>query len=247
MIFIFALGFYFYLNALSFDGNHDNLSFIEQDMQAASIAAADPAMPESGVREKGYQIHVNLDTKQLYVYKDGQFVKSYPCSGGKSTTPSPEGSWKIVNKAEWGEGFGGAWMGFNVPWGKYGIHGTVYPWTIGKSNSSEGCIRMLNKDVRELYKYIPYGTTVTIIQEDKRFRTMKNGDIGSDVKELQKNLAKLGYYKGSPDGKFGNYLKIALEKFQKENKIYTSGRADKKTIEILKKKVLEYEGTSPVN
>ena len=38
----------------------------------------------------------------------------------------------IINKAGWGEGFGGAWMGLNVPWGTYGIHGTKSPWFVGK-------------------------------------------------------------------------------------------------------------------
>jgi len=244
LVFIFSFGIYFYNNALSFDSDHDIISRYELLQQPAMVSSTDPSMPENGVKEKGYHIHINLDLKQMYVYKDGSFYKSYPCSGGKSTTPSPEGTWKIISKAEWGEGFGGAWMGINVPWGKYGIHGTVYPWVIGKSNSSKGCIRMNNKDVRELYKYIPHGTVVTIVHENKSFRSLKNGDVGSDVKELQMNLSKLGYYKGSMDGVFGSGLHNALSKFQKDNKIYSSGRADRKTIETLRKKVTEFEGTA---
>ncbi|MFZ5987103.1 MAG: L,D-transpeptidase family protein [Bacillota bacterium] len=36
-------------------------------------------------------------------------------------------------------------MTLGVEWGKYGIHGTKYPWFIGKQNASHGCIRMYSK------------------------------------------------------------------------------------------------------
>lgn len=43
----------------------------------------------------------------------------------------------------------------------YRIHGTVEPWTIGKSVSS-GCIRMINQDVIHLYASTPAGTKVVV-------------------------------------------------------------------------------------
>lgn len=42
------------------------------------------------------------------------------------------------------------------------IHGTVEPWTIGKSASS-GCIRMINQDVMDLYDRTPEGTKVVVL------------------------------------------------------------------------------------
>jgi len=42
------------------------------------------------------------------------------------------------------------------------IHGTVEPWTIGKSVSS-GCIRMINQDVIDLYERVPEGTRVVVL------------------------------------------------------------------------------------
>jgi lipoprotein-anchoring transpeptidase ErfK/SrfK len=42
------------------------------------------------------------------------------------------------------------------------IHGTVEPWTIGKSVSS-GCIRMINQDVIDLYQRVPVGTKVVVL------------------------------------------------------------------------------------
>lgn len=44
----------------------------------------------------------------------------------------------------------------------YRIHGTVEPWTIGKSVSS-GCIRMINQDVIDLYERTPVGARVVVL------------------------------------------------------------------------------------
>ena len=44
----------------------------------------------------------------------------------------------------------------------YRIHGTNEPSSIGKDASS-GCIRMLNDDVSELYKFVKVGTEVTVM------------------------------------------------------------------------------------
>jgi lipoprotein-anchoring transpeptidase ErfK/SrfK len=44
----------------------------------------------------------------------------------------------------------------------YRIHGTVEPWTIGKSVSS-GCIRMINQDVIDLYARTPVGARVVVL------------------------------------------------------------------------------------
>ena len=54
-------------------------------------------------------------------------------------------------------------MGLNVPWGQFGIHGTLDPYSLGWA-SSHGCIRMNNDEVAELYSIIPIGTKVTIIE-----------------------------------------------------------------------------------
>jgi lipoprotein-anchoring transpeptidase ErfK/SrfK len=44
----------------------------------------------------------------------------------------------------------------------YRIHGTNEPSSIGKAASS-GCIRMLNEDVSELYRYVKLGARVTVL------------------------------------------------------------------------------------
>ena len=62
------------------------------------------------------------------------------------------------------------------------IHGTNQPWTIGL-NMSSGCIRMMNKDVEDLYSRVPRGTPVVVIGPDGRgapqvFREGRRGLFG---------------------------------------------------------------------
>lgn len=42
------------------------------------------------------------------------------------------------------------------------IHGTTQPWSIGRSVSN-GCIRMLNSHVKDLYKRVPLGARVVVL------------------------------------------------------------------------------------
>jgi lipoprotein-anchoring transpeptidase ErfK/SrfK len=44
----------------------------------------------------------------------------------------------------------------------YRIHGTTEPWSIGQSVSN-GCIRMINEHVIQLYELVPVGTPVFIL------------------------------------------------------------------------------------
>jgi len=44
----------------------------------------------------------------------------------------------------------------------YRIHGTTAPWTIGTA-SSNGCIRMINEHVIDLYDRVPMGATVVVL------------------------------------------------------------------------------------
>lgn len=177
-----------------------------------------------------YKILVDVEESKLYLFQDNELIKTYRCSGGKWSTPSPIGTWTIISKAKWGEGFGGSWMGFNVPWGQFGIHGTLEPGSLGWA-SSHGCIRMDNSEVAELYKIIPIGTKVTIIDGPygafgKGFRDLKSGMYGSDVLEIQKKLKKLGYFNGVPNGKFGAATEEAVKKYCANNGLYVRNIID---------------------
>lgn len=187
-----------------------------------------------------YKILVDVEASRLYLFKNDALEKEYKCAGGKTSTPSPIGTWTIVSKGKWGEGFGGSWMGIDCPWGKFGIHGTTEIYSVGWS-SSHGCIRMNNDEVANLYKIIPIGTKVTIVDGPygpfgKGFRNLKSGMYGSDVMEIQKKLKELGFFSGTPNGKFGSETEEAIKKYCKKNNLYV-----RKTIDIELQKHMGFE------
>ena len=63
--------------------------------------------------------------------------------------------------------------------------------------------------------------------------TCAAGDSGDKVRKVQRRLKKLGYYKGSIDGDFGNGTKDAVKRFQKKNGLSVNGRVNKNTLNKL--------------
>lgn len=183
---------------------------------------------------KNYNILVDLTELRMYLIdkNSNKVVKTYPVAGGKSSTPSPIGTWTIVDKASgWGKGFGTRWMGLNVPWGKYGIHGTNKPLSIGGAESL-GCIRMHNNDVEDLYKRVECGTSVVIYggpygMFSNNFRTLTPGDRGADVFEVQRRMKNIGYYPGTLDGIYGDSMKHYVVKFRKEKNLSITHTLDR--------------------
>jgi len=174
-----------------------------------------------GAAPKGkLSILVDADRLRLTLYADGVPYKSYPIAVGrpKDDLLSPVGEWKIINKGvNWGGGFGTRWMGLNVPWGIYGIHGTNKPYSIG-TRASHGCIRMYNHHVEELYSWVPIGTPVTIVGPAPKIsytRTIKMGMSGRDVVYVQMKLDGAGFEVHGADGRFGPKSAAAVEALQK--------------------------------
>lgn len=113
--------------------------------------------------QETYSITINVENHTLTLFKNNKVYKVYPVAVGKSTSRTPKGTFKIINRAiNPGGPFGIRWLGLNAPNGDYGIHGTNNPSSIGK-NVSNGCIRMYNSNVLELSSLVPIGTTVKII------------------------------------------------------------------------------------
>ena len=176
-------------------------------------------------------IVVDADVQRVYFYREGELIRSWPCAVGKTATPSPLGVFRINGKhANWGTGFGTRFLSIDCPWGKYGIHGTNRPGSIGW-NASHGCIRMLNRDVEELYQLVQIGTKVIIERSSfgnlaDGLRVLRPGDRGSDVYELQLRLRNAGCYWGFPDGVFGEATRRALLCFRKECSLPEDDTAD---------------------
>jgi lipoprotein-anchoring transpeptidase ErfK/SrfK len=121
-----------------------------------------PAMlPDDRYVRASYSITINRENHTLTLYQNGKVHKVYPVAVGKPTSPTPKGTFHFINKAiNPGGPYGARWIGLSSP--GIGIHGTNNPFSIGNS-VSHGCIRMQNKDVIELSRLVPIGTTIKIV------------------------------------------------------------------------------------
>ena len=133
------------------------------------------------LKQRINRVVANKADKTLYAYNDDKLVATYPTTVGSDSTPSPQGTFKIVNKVKmpWykatvGEGadkkvhmlppgpnspVGVVWMGLSKP--SYGLHGSPKPEGISRQ-ASAGCVRLTNWDVLEVYANIENGATVEL-------------------------------------------------------------------------------------
>ncbi|WP_170233239.1 L,D-transpeptidase [Sporomusa termitida] len=135
-------------------------------------------------------ITVNLPSRTIELFAGNNLVKEYPVAIGKPATPTPLGNYSIVYKEinpDWyppdqkgkmvpsgpENPLGYRWIGI---WNNYGIHGTNAPWTIG-AVISNGCIRMYEEDVEELFDKVGYGTPVRITYDRIKIRTNSKEQI----------------------------------------------------------------------
>jgi len=110
------------------------------------------------------RINIYIQDRKLYFANGQRAISIYPIAVGKPGTPTPIGTYHIINKiVNPGGMLGTRWMGLDIPNGPYGIHGTFQPDSIGKFISN-GCIRMYNHDVEELFSQVRIGTTVVIMK-----------------------------------------------------------------------------------
>jgi lipoprotein-anchoring transpeptidase ErfK/SrfK len=133
-----------------------------------TMSAARPTAPATRI------IVVSLEDRRLALIEDGAVKKVYRVAVGRDTSPSPTGTFTIMDRVEnpayYHEGqvippgpgnpVGTRWMGLNKK--GYGIHGTNAPRSIGKA-ASHGCIRMRQRDLEELFAVVRSGDTVEII------------------------------------------------------------------------------------
>ena len=176
-------------------------------------------------------IWIDLTTMSLTLYQNQRQVGRWPVAAGTGDTPTPLGVFRI-NRRFSGEmgGFGTCFLGLNVPWGDYGIHGTNRPESIG-TNASHGCIRMRVADAEALYARVPNGTVVVIEcgaygELGGSLRTLKNGDRSSMVRAVQRKLRALGFYFGTPDGIFGSATQRAVDKARETFRLSANGLVD---------------------
>lgn len=173
---------------------------------------------------------IDLDAKTLTLYESGEAIRQYPIAAGASGTPSPIGVFRVNSRFMPDmSGFGTRFLGLSVPWGSYGIHGTNKPESIGQ-NASHGCIRMRVKDMEALFPIVSNGTKVVITGGpygplNWGWRTLKEGDRGADVRQLQLRLIQRGLL-WSADGVFGPSTRKAVIAARKELNLSPGDQAD---------------------
>lgn len=209
------------------------VNFLAEDpLENPPIAAVQtqPSQPPQGE----INIVVKIPERVLELHDSTGLYKKYRIAVGKSETPTPIGDFKVVWKDyNWGTGFGTRWMGINVPWGIYGIHGTNKPWSIGKY-ASHGCIRMRNSDVEQLFEWVPIGTIVRIAGPiNKVKRELKHKMSGQDVVLLQRKLKDMGFLSDRADGIFGKATEEAVKKYQEANNLQPTGVVDNGLVNLL--------------
>ena len=121
-----------------------------------------------------FSILVDKSQNLLFLKRNGEIFKTYQVATGKNNS-TPLGKFtieeKMVKPLWYRVGavveadskdyeLGTRWLGLSVD--GYGIHGTKEPSSIGKQ-ATLGCVRMMNKDVEEVFVIVPSGSEVVVV------------------------------------------------------------------------------------
>jgi lipoprotein-anchoring transpeptidase ErfK/SrfK len=112
-------------------------------------------------------IVVNLTTFCLSYFEEDKLIKEYPIGIGKLSTPTPPGSYQIIEKLIFEKpdvidlDFGSRRMVLSTD--KTCLHGSWNGPVAG--HVSGGCVRMYNEDIEEIFSKVKVGTPVIMIEE----------------------------------------------------------------------------------
>jgi hypothetical protein len=149
------------------------LAFFAALILGAIRASAQEAKPAA---QPVRRIVVSIPDRKLALLEDDRIVKVYDVAVGAPVSPSPSGEYQIAQRLE-NPGYyhrgtvvapgvdnplGPRWIGLNIK--GFGIHGTNHPNSIGK-NASHGCIRLRNRDIKDLFARVQVGDRVSLITE----------------------------------------------------------------------------------
>ena len=151
-----------------------------------SLAADSPAIAAATATRR---IVVSIPDRKLALIENDRIVRVYPVAVGAEVSPSPVGTFTIVNRVSnptyyrpgvvIGPGstnpIGTRWIGLNAK--GFGIHGTDAPSSIGFAKS-HGCIRLRNHDVEQLFDRVRAGDVVELHAE----RTEEIAQLFAEVK-----------------------------------------------------------------
>jgi lipoprotein-anchoring transpeptidase ErfK/SrfK len=122
----------------------------------------------------------NTSTFRTQIYVGGKLTYTWPISTGKSVTPTPNGTYLTVEKANPVRMIGGGKKGsagyYNelVNWAvRFTFSGDYYhsaPWSVvnqGESNVSHGCVNLAPEDAQTYYNMAVPGDPITITSSQK--------------------------------------------------------------------------------
>lgn len=129
------------------------------------------------------RIVLELGRRTISLMEDDKVLGSWPVAIGDPATPTPTGTYQVMNKVmnpqyastktgkvnptTGAQGpLGDRWLGFlkSGP-NQFGIHGTpsAWAWTVtSRAAVTNGCVRMLTPHVRELFDKVDVGTPVVV-------------------------------------------------------------------------------------
>lgn len=157
-------------------------------------------------------IVINIGERRLYWMQKGSLTADMPVGVGRIDWATPAGEYTIVSRRrdpvwhvppsiqeemkESGKPvktrvppgpknpLGKFWLQLSVP--GYGIHGTNAPWTVGK-DTTHGCVRLRPQDIERLYKEVPDGTIVNVINQPVKLARLADGHIYIEAHGVEEN------------------------------------------------------------
>ena len=122
-----------------------------------------------------YRLRIDLTAHKLTLFKHGKVRDKLPIGVGKALTPTPTGTYFIVELLRTPDPnglYGPFAFGLSAystvltqfgagGKGEIGLHGTNHPELLGQ-NVSHGCIRISNENITRLARLLPLGTPVDI-------------------------------------------------------------------------------------
>jgi lipoprotein-anchoring transpeptidase ErfK/SrfK len=171
------------------------MTTVSAALQTSIPATPSPTAPEFAKATVRWVL-VSIPDRKLALLEKGKVVRIYRVAVGKTSTPSPVGEFKIVNRvtnptyyhkgqviaAGKGNPVGARWMGLSAQ--GYGIHGTNQPNSIGKA-ASTGCIRVGKKDLEELFALVDVGDAVQVRAErDEQIAAVFGTGAGAETETI---------------------------------------------------------------
>ena len=150
-----------HLGLVEGQGSSPDKEITGDEQPVMTLAEVRPDMATMATGATDNAIVISLSERALGLYQGNQLIRRYPVAIGKPSTPTPVGTHRVLEKVLYpGGGLGTRWIGFTYQ--MHGIHGTNRPEFIGQEVSN-GCVRMHNANVEELYEMVSVGTPVVVI------------------------------------------------------------------------------------